>query len=1258
MAHPTKHNRVAYLNALCRTVPFHIVERVLIDPTEQAITIQIFDGTVVILDLVGFTALCERLALSGDAGVSRLSQVLDRLYTRLLEEAVFPFRGYLVQFGGDSLTIAFRSDDHALRAAASALTCQQLLRGPLNDLFGDTEDSLMARVGLASGEIRLPVLGDLTRRASACAGPTAHRALDMQRRALPNVVTADAACLALLGADIEVGPAIEGGAVVAGLKRWPPREPRFEENAYLTDRVEEKIALLEPFVPQPLALRLKGAPMGWRLDGEMRDLVILFAELWGFDNETNVGEAAIRTSLHMSRSLLRCFYKYGGVVSKMDLAERGHRIMVLFGLQPADNDAERALLAALEASARVRGFAADRSLGVALRCGVHCGQVYSGAIGSDLKHDITVIGDAVNVAARVTGAAEPFEILATDAIMQAVRSRFQTTPRSPLAVKGKREPLTLHAVHGMAEGRAHYVRKRERTRFCAGRDRELAALHAAIDAAFDGRSQLVGVGGESGTGKSYLLAGVIDRWIERGGTGILGRCRYATRSLPLAPVAVMMNSYLGLAPGDSEERRRARLREGLLAKIDVAGGAPELISLLQPVDRPDGADETILDLADAHARDRLLAQVMRFIEQRLPDEPLLYIIEDLQLADSLTLQLIQQVSLLPRQQPFLMLGTYRPDPLLDHVRRCFDVDIDLSPLDADQVGALLRHEFGVRQVADEVVEFVWRRTAGNPEHAVEIARFIKEHRLITVRSETALPPAPGMSLLDEVVPPTLAQVALARLSELGEVERRLLRTASAIGRSFSRNLLERATPDDLEPDLVDSAVSALEVQRVLVPDAEEQTSYMFRDDLVRAVTYKTIPELERRQVHARIADALERLPEHDSRRTATMLALHRERAAQYAAAAHWFEQAIELAARAGLDRETEQLAGHWQDVATQLAPGERTEPRKAAAIVVRWLVALGRQGKWTLASQVYRLIQNQHREALDPAALHVVDYWVGETFAALGDLDHGREKLEHVYLAAREPGLRCDAARRVAQLHAFAGRFGDAEAWLERAAEQTHGDEQRQLQVNNRWATLKLAAGDLEAARAILVRVRQRSEEIGYFDALTRATTNLGYCELLLDNLPAATESFERALTANRASGHLAAEANSLVNLGQAAVWAGQFERGRTLLERALALAEEVGDRQVAAEARVHLGAAIALSEDVATGSAICRSGRDAARQTGLIEGETAACLHLLRIAVAQRDRAAADEQLKACRAIESRFRAPLFAHCYAELKTLAAALG
>ena len=134
----TSARRVAYLEALCRTVPYHIVERVLADPSERAVADEVFDGTVMFADLVGFTGLCERLAAEGPDGLAELSRLLNRMFSHLLDEAIFPYDGYVVQFGGDSITVFFRGEGDDRRAVASALTCQRIMHGELGRLLNDT----------------------------------------------------------------------------------------------------------------------------------------------------------------------------------------------------------------------------------------------------------------------------------------------------------------------------------------------------------------------------------------------------------------------------------------------------------------------------------------------------------------------------------------------------------------------------------------------------------------------------------------------------------------------------------------------------------------------------------------------------------------------------------------------------------------------------------------------------------------------------------------------------------------------------------------------------------------------------------------------------------------------------------------------------------------------------------------------------------------------------------------------------------------
>ncbi|MEO7113475.1 MAG: hypothetical protein ABI183_23755, partial [Polyangiaceae bacterium] len=113
----TTQDRITYLRALCKTVPPTIVDWVLTNATELALTQQC-EGTLLNADLVGFTSICEEVATAGPDQLESLTSSLNRLFTRLLEEALFPYGGLVMQFGGDSITALFRGEDHMFRAAA------------------------------------------------------------------------------------------------------------------------------------------------------------------------------------------------------------------------------------------------------------------------------------------------------------------------------------------------------------------------------------------------------------------------------------------------------------------------------------------------------------------------------------------------------------------------------------------------------------------------------------------------------------------------------------------------------------------------------------------------------------------------------------------------------------------------------------------------------------------------------------------------------------------------------------------------------------------------------------------------------------------------------------------------------------------------------------------------------------------------------------------------------------------------------------
>lgn len=1224
MSRPSHEDRVAYLKSLCRTIPYTVVEPVLAEPSELSVSSRIFEGVVLHADLVGFTSLCESLARGGADGLIRLTRALNDLFARLLEDSLFPYDGYVLHFGGDSVTVLFHGAEAELRAAAAALHAQDRMEKELKRLLGEEGRDLMMRVGLACGRVELPIVGDLTQRAVVCSGSTAHRAVELQERAAPGSVLIDADLAARLGGDAALAPQAEDRAVLEAINRWPSRTPIRELDGRVEEDTEKKIALLEPFVPPPLAARLKSTPTGWRIEGELREVCILFAELSGLHIRTQ-GAGLVGD---VSRSVLRTYRKYGGFVAKADLSRQGHRMMILFGLHmPSGNDVERAMLAALEATARMRGLAAASGHKLELRTGVHSGQVYYGAFGSDWRHDITVVGDAVNTAARAMTAAAPYEVVATETAVDRVQNAFTTSMKESMRVKGKSQPLGLKVVHGTREESAHFTHVRSTARFLAGRSAEVTLVKQIVGQALGGASQVLGITGAEGTGKSAILSTLVDEWVRRGGTGLLGRCRYATRTEPLAPIIAMFSTALGFGAADSEGARRERIRDGFFAEVE---GGQELMELLQPVKRRDGVSEALVDLADTHARERVLAAVLAYVERRSRDgEALMYVLEDLHLADGLTLELAARITQLPRDRQMLLVATYRPDPLVSQFRKILDHELCLEPLAASQAQDLVCHELGATSVNLDLLAFLQRRTGGNPGHLVDVVRFLRERGLLPVRAGLATVPEGGVALLDDVVPQTAATVALARLDGLGEIERRILRAASAFGRSFAKDLLVEVVSGDLGLDRLGPAMENLEDQRFISSESGEQ-GWSFRDEVTRAVAYGTMTEPKRREVHRRIADVLEKRPDLDAKRDAAALAFHRERAAQYPEAAGWYDRAAQAAFVAGLDDEVQHLVERWERCVGEAA--QAPQAPQAIRMGLLKLVALGRRRRQADTLRQARELIAQFGPVLEEDARQLVDFWLGAALVGLGQPEKARQRLGRVYETARNPKVRCEAALELARSLRIGGLTQPAKEWVGRAEALAGKDPTLGVKVALGKEQVRAAAGELEPARDALLGLFDKLKRQGRGPLAARARSAAARCEMHLRDFGKAKAGFEEALQLDRASGSWVDLAGDLLNLGQVLLWDGQAQEARAPLEQALRYAQDQADSLAAAEATVHLGASVALSAEPAEGMALVYAGAKLAAQVGAREAQLCANLHLLRLALMRQDGKSASGMLARCR--------------------------
>jgi len=1244
MAEPGE-DRVSYLEALARAVPFHIVQAVLRDPSESAVQAQELVGTALHLRIVGVSALCARRTEAGT--LESLSWVLNDLYGPLLDEAILPYEGYTIQLNGESLTAVFKGKNHEWRAAAAALTAQRLMFGEAGRLVEGQSRDLMVRAGLASGEIRLAILGELARRMVVPAGGAVHHAVHLQSNTAPNTVAASKAVVEAIGTTAEVVGRDEYSCILRGLRRFPAGRPYPALESRVRDRVEDKIALLEPFVPLILATRLRGTEPGEQVRGEVRRPVMLIVDQRGLgssDEERSMAQ-------NVARTLLRVFRKHSGVVCGVAPTALGQRGTVAFGLEEAsDNDRERALVAALEALARVRSVVGDDSERFAVRIGLHEGSVYVGAIGNPERYQqLIVIGDGAILAVQAARSAQPMTVVATDSVLDGLEDQFVTSSRGLLSASG-REAVAIHRVHAACDPEPTEATV-EGAPDVRTADTEVALSTLAL--ARQGSPQVLGICGGAGAGKSHMVQRLMRSWTEAGGACVVGRCRYVTKSVPLAPIARMFEGFFGIDGDTPSGERRSRIRKGL--KLMGMDAIPELVTILQPTRRSDGTSETLLDPTDPHVHERILSSIAGWIAERARREPIMYVVEDLHLADSLTLQLAMRVTALRDEVPLVLVATYRPDDVLGDLRRAMPTELVLRGLRSRQVEELLRHTWGKR-VGRDLVRLVRERSGGAPGHVLELARQVRERDMVTEEGDVIDLAPDATEEADELVPEVVRTVTRANLGRLADRERTVLEVASALGPRFELGVLEAVLANEIESDVMAECLLRLEGEAILAPC--EGGFGAFAEPATRAAVYGSLALTDRIALHSLVADGVEPLVLNTRPDLEATLARHYAAAEQFDDSLMWFERAARSALRSGMYREADELAEGWRQAAKLVRPKPPAE--RWGRVAVLKLAAVAHRGAARHTLKLAEVIKQSWWKALEPDAQAVVSFWVGDALLRLGETEEARERLASVWTAAHQTGnnvLCCEVGRLLALSHEHAHELTEGHTWLDRAEEYVGDDPYSRVRLDLVRGNLYAEAGEAERGRDLYTRCRELAEEQGFLLLAATAITNTAYLDLVSGAFEPARVGFERAVEIDRAVGAWADEAMDLVNLGQALVWGNRLDAARIFLERGLALAISLGEKVTAAEARVHLGLAVAVTEDLERGAHLCEEGLEASQAAGLQEPVMAARLHLLRIAILRRSASAVDRHLKTIDADRVHLTSPLFRTTFAALEEEAAPL-
>ena len=822
-----------------------------------------FQGAVLFVDISGYTALAEALCGQGPDGIEQLGNVLDQAFRRHVR-AVDQTAGEIACFAGDAFVAYWPADDGNLaRAVRQARACARSLHADSYSAGSSNAGPKPAlHIGLSAGELWAARLGSEERWHLLLAGAAVREACAAAVRADAGEtkVTPIADSFAQSPNTATQGDAVEGAA-----------------NPSLGSGSVE----LAAHVPRHVQQYIADGYSAWM--PQRRTICALFIRIDALDDsaaDALIRYQAVVTSLH---SALRA---YTGATGTLLLDDKGLVFTLCLGM-PHDahaDDALRAVRAGLAVQAALARLGLDCGIGVA------SGQGVCMPLGGSERSHYWAVGRFMHVAGRLMEAAGR-GLLCTEEVSQRVGHAISLSPEPPLTLKGVRQPMRTFRVRGA-------IAPVEQTDVLYGRVGETEALERHLWELEHGHGTTLWIVGDAGVGKTTLIHYLRHAAARSGIACLSGGAGSVEIAVAYAAWRSVFEELLGRPePGDlsTQDERRARL--GAIRH-------PQLAPLVNAV-VPGFLDDTptvqsLSGQGRADATTRLLSEV---IGSKATSRFLL-VLEDCHWMDTASWRLVLRIA---QDYPeALIVLTSRPEMEMKELRELGGlnrfVDMRLSPLQPHAIESIIANVLGERRVPPHVVAVIAERSEGNPLLA-------REYALALTRSDEWDPPAiaPQRASSPGSVPEIVRSLIASRLDALSPSEDLALKAACVVGDRFSADLVATVYPGNPSGDPVDVVLAGLTGRQLIVRDAADEAWFAFQHATIREVAYAQLTQSQRRDLHGRAAQAIERHHESNLAPHYAALAYHWQHAGAAAATVRYSDYAASQALAAGAFEEADRL---------------------------------------------------------------------------------------------------------------------------------------------------------------------------------------------------------------------------------------------------------------------------------------------------------------------------------------------------------------
>ena len=773
--------------------------------------------------------------------------------------------------------------------------------------------------------------------------------------------------------------------------------------------------------------RLADAKDGQLSRAERRQLSVMFCDL--------VGTTALSGQLD-PEELNEVTREYHAVCAEVIERHDGRiaqfmadGLLVYFGYPLAhEDDAQRAVRAALEIIAAVASERVRLGKILQLRIAIHTGLVVVGRLGGETNpNPLAISGETPNIAARLRNFAEPGQVVVSAATRRLIQGFFVCRSLGIPALKGVVAPIEAFEVVEPTGVQTRFERAvASGLTPLVGRKREIDFLLRLWEESTRDRGRVVMLSGEPGIGKSRLLRVLKERtggeWISE----FEIRCSPYAQNSALYPAIDFLQYALQFQPGDDADRKYLLLEQSLerfgFALPDSVPLFAALLSL------PPNNRYPPLPMTPQRQKLKTLEAIVAFLLHAAERKPTRMIVEDLHWADPSTLELLKLIiEQVPSARLFVALA-FRPEfvppwPAQPHI-----TNIALGRLSRGEVEVMVRSVAGGKTLPATVMKEIATKTEGVPLFVEELTRMLLESESLSEHGSELTSSMPALA-----IPSTLYDSLMTRLDRLGTAKE-VAQLAATIGREFSYELLRTISP--LEETRLNGALNRLVDAELLEEySSPPRLGYRFKHALIRDAAYDSLLRSQRRQYHHKVAEVLQERFNHVVEAQPELLANHFTEAGL-------IEQAIPYWQRAGqraLERSANKEAiGHLSSGLQLLTRLPETPERVqqelmvrvtlgAAVMITKGFASLEAQSVYARAGKLAHQVgegslvfsvfwglwvshqaRGEHRKAREaaaeclrqaqaadePALLLEAHHALGVSFLILGEFTEGLEQLE------------------------------------------------------------------------------------------------------------------------------------------------------------------------------------------------------------------------------------------------------------------------